>query len=86
MTKKESKLLLKIKKLSLEFYVKNQLPKCLVQLIQKQDHNSSVALIEFLSESCEMYLRVVGFYKKYPLENQKVDIELHLRMKEKGLI
>lgn len=86
MTKKEKKMLLRIKKSSLELYTKNQLPRCLVSMVQKLDDRSSIDLITFLSEQCEIYLRVVGFYKKYPLENQKVDNEVHLRMKEKGLI
>lgn len=84
MSKKDKKLLIKIKKHSLELYTKNQLPRCLVAMIQKLDDQSSIELVKFLMEQCEIYLRVVGFYKKYPLENQKVDIELNLQLKEKG--
>lgn len=86
MTKKEKKLLKRIKKESLTLYTKSQLPKSLVSRIQKLNDQSSEKEVSFYAEACNHYLRVVGYYKKYPLEAQRVEIELCLRMKEKGII
>lgn len=86
LTKKEIKLLVKVQKSTLTLYTKGQLPKCLASRIQRLNARSDANLFTFLSECCEHYLRVVGYYKKYPKENQRVEIEMCLRMKEKGLI
>lgn len=86
MTKKESKLLIKVQKSSLTLYTKGQLPKSLVQRIQKLSDKSDERIISFYSECCEHYLRVVGYYKKYPEESQRVEIEMTLKLREKGLI
>lgn len=86
LSKKESKLLIRVQKTSLTLYTKGQLPKGLVARIQKLTNKSDNRLIEFYSECCEHYLRVVGYYRKYPKESQRVEIEIAFRLKEKGLI
>lgn len=86
MTKKEIRLLRKVQKATLTFYTKGQLPKCLVSRIQKLNEKSSSVLVSFLSDSCERYLRVVGYYRKHPEEESVIGAELCLRMKEKGII
>lgn len=86
MNRKEIKVLVKVQKLTLTLYTKGQLPKCLAARIQKLNCNSSEKLVSFYSECCEHYTRVVGYYKKYPQESQRVEIEIALRLREKGLI
>lgn len=86
MTNKEKKQLLIIKKKSVEAYTQGMLPKCLVQKIININDDCSSELIKFYSYMTERELRVKGYYKKYPLENKRAEIDLNLLMKEKGLI
>ena len=86
LTRKEKKLVVRIQKTSLELYTKGQLPKCICSRIQKLSYKSSKDEVEILSELSERFLRVVGYYRKYPRDNQLAEAELCLRLKEKGII
>ena len=59
-----------LKKNALKLYVNKQLPSKLAFMIQNINADTSVKFINSLMFLTEKYLRVVGYYKKYPKEEE----------------
>lgn len=58
----------KIKAVSMQLYLNNQIPSHLMQRIRNLNGNEDKPYIECLIELSEKFMRVKGYYKKHPLD------------------
>lgn len=78
MSKKEKKLLNRVKIKSLELRDNGQIPICLYNAIIDLNYESSVDSVKSLMELCDKYMRIKGFYFKYPDYDRSCKNELRM--------
>lgn len=80
MKKKISNLLLaKLKSSAMKLRANYQIPYVLWDLIRDLSVDSSVAYVNSLKSDTEHYLRIKGYYKKYPSLEKAVNDELSVK-------
>ena len=83
MNKKESKLLVRVKNTLVQLRVNYQVPISLVVLTNRLDQESDIRKVMFLNDLCEHYMRVKGYYKKFPLIEKESNEQIYKLYKEK---
>ena len=73
---KKKRMISTIKTNSIKLLINHQLPKQLVVYINKLDDDSSLKEIEFLKTLSEHYMRLKGYYKKYPVVHDEYNKEI----------
>lgn len=86
MYKKEIRLLNKLKITAFDLYKKGQLPHYLFIEICRFGIDTPKVVIDKFKYLTERYLRIEGYYKRFPEENKRAEDEIILYLKDKGLI
>lgn len=76
MTKQEKKLLAKSKNSAIKLRVEYMIPSELVRAIYKLDDRATEKDIRYISELIEHYIRLKGYYKRYPQIEKKFNEEI----------
>lgn len=85
MTKKEMKQLKTIKKHTITLFSNGMLPRALAKRINALSSNVDRNTLNVYMELTEHYVKQRGYYKKYPSEETRANIEINLRLKEEGV-
>lgn len=75
-TKKNKAKLEVVKYYALQLRGRYQIPYRLCYLITQLEKGSDLELVEYLLDACEHYLRVRGYYKKFPQIEEKANKEI----------
>ena len=79
MNKKEKKFLNKVKMSAFKLKAEGQIPICLYNAIIDLNYDSDIDRVKSLMEMSDKYMRIKGFYFKYP--DYDVSCKNELRMK-----
>lgn len=79
MSKKEKKLLNKVKEKAYTLKSNGQIPVCLYNCILDLNYDSKVEEVLFLKELCEKHMRVVGLYIRFPEYDKACKNELRMK-------
>lgn len=70
--------LAKLKKLALDMYIGNHITQKMCVLVQRLSNTDDLEYIALITALYEKYLRVRGYYKKYPQEKEITNREIDL--------
>lgn len=74
--------LAKLKKLALDMYIGNHITQKMCVLVQRLSNTDDLEYIALITALYEKYLRVRGYYKKYPKEKEITNREIDLVIKD----
>lgn len=74
--------LAKLKKLALDMYIGNHITQKMCVLVQRLSNTDDLEYIALITALYEKYLRVRGYYKKYPQEKEITNREIDLVIKD----